>query len=226
MAANTLKLYSYWRSSAAYRIRIALNLKGLPHEIVPVHLASGGGEQHSENFRILNPQEMVPVLVDGNRIVRQSLAILEYLEESWPDPTLLPPGSRDRARVRGIAQLIACDIHPLNNLRVLQFFENIWSVPQPERVVWVRHWIEEGFRALEMILSDNPATGSFCEGDAPTIADVCLVPQVYNAERFGVDMTPYPTVARVNAECLKLPAFDSARPEVQADAPNHNGDKA
>ena len=219
MASGTLRLYSYWRSSAAYRVRIALNLKGLPYEIVPVHLVQGGGEQHADGFRELNPQELVPVLRDGHRIVRQSMAIIEYLDETWPDPPLLPATARDRARVRGLAQAIACDIHPLNNLRVLQFFEHTWNVPQPERELWVRHWIQSGFAAYEAMLVDTPSTGTFCDGDVPTMADLCLVPQVYNAERFGVDMAPYPTIRRINEECLALPAFEAARPENQPDAP-------
>lgn len=219
MASGTLRLYSYWRSSAAYRVRIALNLKGLPYEIVPVHLTSGGGEQHSDEFHELNPQELIPVLRDGNRIVRQSMAIIEYLDETWPDQPLLPTTARDRARVRALAQSIACDIHPLNNLRVLQFFERTWNVPQPERELWVRHWMQVGFTALEAMLADNPGTGTYSDGDAPSMADLCLVPQVYNAERFGVDMAPYPTIRRINAECLALPAFDTARPENQPDAP-------
>lgn len=216
---GTLRLYSYWRSSAAYRVRIGLQLKQLPHEIVPVHLLRDGGEQHAADFHALNPQELVPVLKHGQRIVRQSLAILEYLEETFPDHPIMPATARDRARVRGIAQMVACDIHPLNNLRVLQFFERDWNVPQPERDAWVRRWIATGFAALEALLADNPSTGDFCEGDLPSMADCCLVPQVYNARRFGVDMTAYPTIARIDAHCLGLPEFDAARPEVQPDAP-------
>ena len=216
---GSLRLYSYWRSSAAYRVRIGLQLKQLPHEIVPVHLLRDGGEQHAADFHALNPQELVPVLKHGQRVVRQSLAILEYLEETFPDHPIMPATARDRARVRGIAQMVACDIHPLNNLRVLQFFERDWNVPQPERDAWVRRWIATGFAALEALLADNPSTGDFCEGDLPSMADCCLVPQVYNARRFGVDMTAYPTIARIDAHCLGLPEFDAARPENQPDAP-------
>jgi maleylacetoacetate isomerase len=219
---GTLKLYGYWRSSAAYRVRIALNLKGLDHQAESVHLLREGGEQHSEPYSKLNPQELVPVLMHGNRVLRQSLAIIEYLDETWPDPPLLPATARDRARVRGIAQLLACDIHPLNNLRVLQFFESTWNVPQPEREMWVRHWVEDGFEALERLLQENPSTGDYCEGDTPTLADCCLVPQVYNATRFGVDMTAYPTLQRINTACLAMPAFERARPENQPDAPAAN----
>ncbi|GAA5070507.1 maleylacetoacetate isomerase [Lysobacter panacisoli] len=219
MAAEHLRLYSYWRSSAAYRVRIGLNLKALPYETVPVHLLRDGGEQRTESFRDVNPQGLVPVLQHGERVMRQSVAILEYLDETWPEPPLLPAAARDRQRVRGIAQTIACDIHPLNNLRVLQYFSHSWHVPQPERDAWVQHWIHEGFVALEAMLADHPSTGLFCEGDTPTLADCCLVPQVYNARRFGVDLGAYPTIMRIEKACLALPAFDAARPERQPDAP-------
>lgn len=216
---EALRLYTYWRSSAAYRVRIGLNLKGLAYESAPVHLLHDGGQQHSAQFREANPQGLVPVLQHGKRVIRQSMAILEYLDETWPDTPLLPAISRDRARARALAQAIACDIHPLNNLRVLQYFENTWGVPQAERDGWVRHWVEEGFDALEAMLCEHPATGEFCEGDTPGIADCCLVPQVYNARRFGVDMARYPTIDRINSTCLALPAFDAARPELQPDSP-------
>ncbi|TBR12665.1 MAG: maleylacetoacetate isomerase [Lysobacter sp.] len=216
---DPLRLYSYWRSSAAYRVRIGLNLKGLKYETVPVHLTRDGGEQHLPEFAEANPQRLVPVLQHGNRFYRQSLAILEYLDETWPEPALLPALSRDRARVRAVAQLIACDVHPLNNLRVLQYLEHEWNAPQPERDEWVRHWINQGFTALEATLDDHPATGMFCEGDLPTIADCCLIPQVYNARRFNVDMARFPTLARIEHNCLALPAFDEARPERQPDCP-------
>ena len=219
MNHGMVRLYSYWRSSAAYRVRIALNLKGLPYETVPVHLARDGGEHHRPAFNDLNPQELVPVLLHGNRILRQSMAIMEYLDETFPSPPLMPATARDRQRVRMIAQSIACDIHPLNNLRVLQFFEKTWSVPQAERDEWVRHWIRIGFDALEDTLADNPSTGTFCDGEQPTMADCCLVPQVFNAERFGVDMAPYHTIRRVVQACLALEEFQAARPENQPDAP-------
>lgn len=214
-----LSLHSYWRSSAAYRVRIGLNLKDLPYDIVSVHLVREGGDQHRAEYAETNPQRLVPVLQHGQRMLRQSLAILEYLDEMWPEPALLPATARDRQRVRALAQLVACDIHPLNNLRVLQYFEHDWGVPQPEREVWIRHWITEGFAAFEALLQGNPSTGEFCDGHAPTIADCCLVPQVYNARRFSIDMSPYPTIARIEAACLALPAFDAARPERQPDAP-------
>lgn len=217
--SEPLRLYSYWRSSAAYRVRIGLNLKGLAYDTVPVHLALDGGQQHSEAYRDLNPQALVPTLCHGQRRLTQSLAILEYLDEVWPEPALLPATARERQRVRALALLVACDIHPLNNLRVLQYFEREWGVPQPERDGWVRHWIEDGFRAVEALLADHPSTGDFCEGETPTLADCCLVPQVYNARRFGVDLAAYPTIRRIEAACLALPAFIAARPEHQPDAP-------
>ena len=223
MVTERLCLFSYWRSSAAYRVRIGLNLKGLGYELVPVHLLRGGGEQHGAEFREANPQGLVPVLQHGQRMLRQSLAILEYLDEVWQQPALLPATSRDRQRVRALAQLVACDIHPLNNLRVLQYFEREWHVPQPERDEWVRHWICEGLDAFEAMLADHPSTGSFCDGQAPTIADCCLVPQLYNARRFGIDLSRFPTISRIEAACLALPAFDAARPERQPDAPERAG---
>ena len=219
MVAETLQLYSYWRSSAAYRVRIGLNLKGLAYDIIPVHLVREGGEQHSAQFREINPQQLIPVLQHGNRHLRQSLAILEYLDEVWPQPALLPSTARERQRVRALALLIACDIHPLNNLRVLQYFEQEWNVPQPERDEWVRHWITEGLTAAEAMLVDHPSTGTYCEGNLPSLADCCLVPQLYNARRFGVDVATYPTLQRIEKACLALPAFDAARPERQPDAP-------
>ncbi|MBB1087946.1 maleylacetoacetate isomerase [Lysobacter sp. SG-8] len=214
-----LQLYSYWRSSAAYRVRIGLNLKGLSYDTVPVHLVRDGGEQHQPAFRNANPQGLVPVLKHGSRTFRQSMAILEYLEDAWPSPSLLPFDARDRARVRALAQAVACEVHPLNNLRVLQHLERVLEVDAEGRDAWVRHWVDEGFRAIEAMLVDHPSTGRFCEGESPGLADCCLVPQVYNARRFKVDMAPYPTIERIEQACLALPAFDAARPENQPDAP-------
>ncbi|TAH44737.1 MAG: maleylacetoacetate isomerase [Gammaproteobacteria bacterium] len=218
--AETLTLYSYWRSSAAYRVRIALNLKQLSYVTVPVHLLNNGGEQHADEFRELNPQESVPVLLDGARVFRQSMAIIEYLDEAYPGvASLLPSTARERARVRALAQTIACDIHPLNNLRVMQFLERDFSSPAVERERWSRHWITEGFRALQALLGDNSSMGLYCEGDSPTLADICLVPQVYNARRIGVDLAAFPDIVRIEQQCLALPAFEAARPENQPDAP-------
>ena len=213
-----LRLYSYWRSSAAYRVRIGLNLKGLRYETIPVHLVRDGGEQHQAEYAALNPQQLVPTLTHGVRVIRQSLAILEYLDEAWPSPRLLPMTARDRARVRSLAQLVAADIHPLNNLRVMRYFEQTWSVPQSERDEWTKHWIVEGFDAMEALLANDAATGTYCHGQTPGLADCCLVPQVFNARRFGVDMAAFPTIARIEQACLELPAFADARPEKQPDA--------
>jgi maleylacetoacetate isomerase len=217
--ADEIRLYSYWRSSAAYRVRIALNLKRLDHEVVPVHLTEGGGQQHTPAFREINPQGLIPVLQHGNRIFRQSLAIIEYLDEVFPEPSLIPSLPRERARVLALAQIIACDIHPLCNLRVLQYLEREFGVADVERERWCRHWIEEGFAAIESMLADNPSTGTFCEGDEPGLADICLVPQVYNANRWRVDMGRFPVIQRIYETCMHEEAFDKARPENQADAP-------
>ncbi|HIY72191.1 MAG TPA: maleylacetoacetate isomerase [Candidatus Luteimonas excrementigallinarum] len=217
--SDRLTLYSYWRSSAAYRVRIGLNLKGLEYDTAPVHLVRNGGEQHAAEYAAANPQKLVPMLKHGDRVLHQSLAILEYLDELWPEPALLPPDARERQRVRALAQLVASDIHPLNNLRVMRFFEHEWNVPQSERDTWMRHWMEEGFRAFEALVAGHPGTGDFCGGDTPSLADCCLVPQLYNARRFGVNLAPYPTLQRIEAACLAHPAFDAARPENQPDAP-------
>ena len=216
--SDALTLYSYWRSSAAYRVRIGLNLKGLAYETRPVHLVRDGGEQHADDYRALNPQELVPMLVDGERRITQSLAILEYLDETFPKPALLPADTRGRARVRSLAMLVACDIHPLNNLRVLQYLKRENGLEQPAIDAWMLHWMREGFAAMEEMLADEPGTGTFCHGETPTIADCCLVPQLYNARRFALDLSPYPTLVRIEADCLALPAFDAARPENQPDA--------
>ncbi len=216
--SDALTLYSYWRSSAAYRVRIGLNLKGLAYETRPVHLVRDGGEQHADDYRALNPQALVPMLVDGERRITQSLAILEYLDETFPKPALLPVDTRGRARVRSLAMLVACDIHPLNNLRVLQYLKRENGLEQPAIDAWMLHWMREGFAAMEEMLADAPGTGTFCHGETPTIADCCLVPQLYNARRFALDLSPYPTLVRIEEDCLALPAFDAARPENQPDA--------
>lgn len=214
-----LRLYGYWRSSAAYRVRIALNLKGLDYDQVPVHLVRAGGEQHQPAYRKLNPQGLVPVLHDGERVIRQSLAIIEYLDELHATPPLLPSSARDRARVRALALLVACDIHPLNNLRVLQYLENTLAATQSQRVEWMRHWMADGLASFEAQLADHPSTGRYCESDIPGLADCCLIPQLYNARRFEMDLTPYPNILRIEANCNELPAFDAASPEQQPDAP-------
>ncbi len=220
MQQDSLQLYSYWRSSAAYRVRIGLHLKQLEFATEAVHLLKDGGQQHAPDYAALNPQHLLPTLRHGQRTLRQSLAILEYLDEVWPSQPLLPVTAAGRARVRALAQLVACDVHPLNNLRVLQFFEHEWNVPQAERDEWVRHWIVQGLGAFEASLRDDPATGRFCHGDAPGLADACLVPQLYNARRFGVDVGQWPTVSAIDQACLALPAFRAAAPEAQPDAPS------
>jgi len=217
---DTRTLYSYWRSSAAYRVRIALNLKGLDYAIAPVHLVRGGGEQHHDEYRALNPQQLVPTLVDGGNVVRESLAIIEYLEDAYPDtPRLLPPGALACARVRALAQAVACDIHPIGNLRVLQYLQRELGASDEQKLAWSRHWIEIGFDAIEAMLTAIPRSGVFCEGNAPSMADCCLIPQVYNARRFGVSLAHYPTINSIDAVCRKLEAFRIAAPEAQADAP-------
>jgi len=211
-------LHDYPRSSAAYRVRIALNLKGLTPERAFVHLKRGA--QREEAYLALNPQGLVPALVldGGGPAMTQSIAILEYLEETHPSPPLLPRDARERARVRGIALAIACDIHPLDNLRVLQYLTGTLGCTPEARDGWYKYWIDIGFEALEKQLAHDPATGRFCHGDAPTMADCCLVPQVFNAQRFDCDTKPYPTVMRVFDECMKLEAFDRAQPAKQPDA--------
>jgi maleylpyruvate isomerase len=213
-----IQLYTFFRSSAAYRVRIALNLKRLPYEAIPVHLVRGGGEQHAPGYAQLNPAHLIPTLVDGNLTLGQSLAILEYLEEAYPKPPLLPADTAGRARVRALSQSIACDIHPLNNLRVLQYLERELKVDEAAKNRWYQHWIILGFSALETMLQNSAQTGAFCHGDAPTMADCCLVPQVANARRFDIALDDFPTIRRIDANCSELPAFQQAQPQNQADA--------
>lgn len=210
-------LHTYFRSSAAYRVRIALNLKELRPEHVAVHLGRNGGEQFKEPFTNLNPQALVPVLTDGDLTLGQSIAIMEYLEERFPEPPLLPQDIGERARARQIALAIACDVHPLNNLRVLKYLKHEIGLSEEDRNRWVHHWIGLGFDALETQLSGQ-RDGPFCVGTHPTIADCCLVPQVFNAKRFGMDMSLYPTLGAIDAACQALPAFRNAHPARQPDA--------
>ena len=219
--ASSMKLYSYWRSSAAYRVRIALGLKELAYDYYPVHLAQGGGEQFSDEYADLEPQNQVPLLVDGERIIRQSMAIMEYLEESYElsGVSLMPSEVRERARARGLAQLIASDVHPLGNLRVLKYLQNELGLDEAARIRWIQHWLSRGLSAFEALIADHPSTGEYCEGDAPTVADCCLIPQLYNAHRFKLDMSAYPTLSRIEATCLDHPAFAAAHPSAQPDAP-------
>lgn len=202
-------LYGYWRSSAAYRVRIALNLKGLPYETRHVSLIDGA--QRSAEFLDINAQGLVPVWIDNNVHITQSLAILEFLEEAYPEISLLPDSLLDRARVRQIALAIACDIHPLCNLRVLGYLKNSLSVDEEAKLQWYRHWVSEGLSALEPIVKES--AGEYCIGDAPSIADCCLIPQLYNAERFGVPSDNWPTLKRIADRCNRLPAFVEAHPD-------------
>jgi maleylpyruvate isomerase len=211
-----MKLYSYFRSSAAYRARIALHLKGLPFDYAPVHLRKG--EQNAEAYRALNRQELVPTLIDGNTAVTQSLAIIEYLDERHPEPPLLPSAPAGRARVRAIALAICCDIHPLNNLRVLRYLVHTLKIGEEAKDAWYRHWIDTGLAALEAQLAADAATGTFCHGDVPTMADVCLVPQLANARRANIPLDGYPTLLRIDATCRALDAFARAAPDRQPDA--------
>ncbi|OOG37448.1 maleylacetoacetate isomerase [Rhodanobacter sp. C05] len=218
--ATGLVLYGYWRSSAAYRVRIALNLKGLSYETRPVHLLRDGGEQHSPDYRALNPQQLVPCLLDGDRVITQSLAIMEYLDEMHPEleTALLPVDARGRAQVRALAMTVTCDIHPLGNLRVLNRLESQFGASEEQRAEWSRHWIATGFKAMEAMLVDSAATGRYCHGETPSMADACLVPQFYNALRWKLPLDDYPTLQRIYHACNELEAFKHAAPEAQPDA--------
>jgi maleylacetoacetate isomerase len=210
-----VKLYTYFRSSAAYRTRIALNLKGLSYEMESIHLTKGGGRQHSPEFRAVNPQRRVPALaLSGGEVLIQSLAIIEYLDEVYPEPPLLPADAVARAHVRAIAQLIACDIHPLNNVGPLFYLKNQLKHDQEEINAWYANWVTAGFEAVEALLKPGP----YAFGSHVGLADICLIPQVYNARRFNVPLERFPKIVAVDAMCMKLPAFEKARPENQPDA--------
>ncbi len=211
-----LKLYGFFRSSAAFRVRIALNLKGLGYETASIHLRRG--EQRAPAFLKLNPQALVPALVEGDHVLTQSLAIVEYLDEMHPNVPLLPNTPDGRARVRALAQIIACEIHPLGNLRVLQHLAKELKQDEPAVQRWFNHWIALGFQAFEGLIAGHAETGKFCHGDQPGLADVCLVPQVFNARRYDLDLKPYPTLMRIFDNCMALPAFDRAQPSKQPDA--------
>ena len=213
-----MRLYTYFRSSAAFRVRIALNLKGLAYEPAFVHLPKG--EHRRPEYAAVDPQALLPTLVDGERVLSQSLAIIEYLEETRPEPRLLPIDAPGRARVRSLSLLVACEIHPLNNLRTLQHLKRALGQGEEQINAWYRHWIADGFTKLEADLNRNAGGGAgrFCYGDAPTMADCCLVPQVFNAKRYSADLGPYPTLMRIFDACMKLEAFDRAQPSKQPDA--------
>ena len=210
-----MKLYSFFRSSAAFRVRIALNLKGLPYETAAIHLRRN--DQTKPEYLGVNAQGLVPTLEDGGETLIQSLAIIEYLDETYPDPPLLPQTPADRARVRALAEIVACDIHPINNLRVLRYLTRAFGRDESDIATWYNHWINAGFQALEALLADDRRTGIHCHGDRPGLADIALVPQVVNAERYRLDMAPYPTITRIHQSCLQLPPFQAAHPDNQPD---------
>ena len=209
-----MQLYSFFRSSAAYRARIALNLKGLPYETVSIHLTKDGGRQHSPEFHAVNPQERVPALNVPGGTLLQSLAIMEYLDEVYPHPAFLPEDAIERARVRAVAQIIACDIHPLNNTGPLNYLRYQLKADKAAVEAWYAHWVQAGFGAVEALIKPGP----YCFGNQVTVADICLVPQVYNARRFKVPLDRFPGIVAVDAALMKLPAFEAARPENQPDA--------
>ena len=213
-----MKLYSFFRSSASYRVRIALNLKGIAYEQAPIHLRRGGGEQFGAAYRALNPQALVPTLEDGGKILTQSLAIIEYLEEKQPQPALLPKDPADKALVRSMAMIVACEVHPIQNLRVLNYVKKEYNQTDEQVNRWAQHWIDLGLSALEEMLAAQPKRGKYCWGNAPTLADICLVPQLGNARRYGCDLSRYPNILAVEKNCAALPAFIDAAPDKQPDA--------
>lgn len=213
-----LKLYSYWRSTAAYRVRIALNVKRLSYQMIPVHLVKDGGEQHKPEYLVQNPQGLVPLLDDNGKLLSQSMAICEYLEEAFDGPKLLPSEPFLRAKVRSLCQIIACDIHPLDNLRVLKYLKSELNVSDEAKDIWYKHWIYEGFKAIEQELQSYKEQGPFAFGGLLTLADVFIVAQMYNARRFKIDLIDYPRLVEVEQHCLTLDAFKDARPESQPDA--------
>jgi maleylacetoacetate isomerase len=210
-----MKLYGYFRSSAAFRVRIALNLKKLDYDTASIHLRRG--DQRQAGFRSVNPQGLVPALeTDGHTLI-QSMSIIEYLDETHPEPPLLPADPAGRARVRALAAIVACDIHPINNLRVLRYLHGPLGHDEAALKAWYNHWIDTGFQAFEQLLASDPQTGKFCHGDRPSLADIALAPQVINAARYQLDLSPYPTIARIHEDCMKLDAFAAAHPDNQAD---------
>ena len=211
-------VYGYFRSSAAFRVRIALNLKGIVPEWKFVHLLKDGGQQHAPGYRAVNPQELIPTLIHDGHTIGQSLAIIEYLDEMKPEPPVLPRDAAGRARVRQLADMVACDIHPVNNLRVLLHLRDDFGASEEKRAAWQRHWISLGFAAIETLLAGSRQTGRYCHGDTPTLADICLIPQLANARRVNLDLSPYPTILRIEQTALAHPAFAAALPAAQPDA--------
>lgn len=217
-------LYSFWRSSAAFRVRIALNLKGIDYDVIPVHLRKGGGEQLKESYQSLNPSGLVPLYLDEGVSLHQSMAIIEFLEEKYPNPALLPKKLADRAWVRALAHDIAADIHPLNNLRVLRYLVGKLGISDEQRVSWYNHWVEKGLASLEERLANDPRVGRFCYGDEPGMADAFLVPQVFNAYDAKISFSRYPTLHRVTQHCMQMEAFQKASWQHQIDAEGKNPD--
>ena len=211
-----MKLHGYYRSSASFRVRIALKLKGVSYEGTSWHLRHGAHQD--EAFRAINPTQLIPVLDHDGVLLTQSLAMIEYLDELYPMPAFLPGNPLDRAHVRALAQSIACDIHPINNLRVLKYLRANFGADETAIGNWYNHWIVAGFRGIEMMLADDPRTGRFCFGDTPGLADILLVPQVVNAHNYKLDLSPFPTIERIFDTCMQLPAFETAHPRNQADA--------
>ena len=218
----TPKLYSFWRSSAAYRVRIALNLKGMDYEIIPIHLSKNGGEQMGEVYSSKNPNRLVPLFEDGQKSIHQSLAIIEYLEEVQPEPALLPKVAIDRAWVRSVAMDITSDIHPINNVRVLRYLIKKLGIHNEAKDEWYQHWVKVGLESIEKQLSNDSRVGRFAYGDQPGLIDICLVPQLFNALSAQVDVKLYPTLMSIFHECMKLPAFINASWEKQIDAEGLN----
>ena len=215
---SALRLYSYWRSSASYRVLIALELKGLDYDYLPVHLVQDGGVQYSAAYREINPQSRVPTLETPAGVLTQSMAIIEWLEEAYPQPALLPGDAYARAQVRGLAQLLVADIQPLQNLSVTAYLRETVHADEAAVRLWPQHWIARGLGAFEALLARRPHSGDFCLGATPTLADVCLVPQCYSSRRFGLDPAAWPRIARIEQACAALPAFQRAAPEQQPDA--------
>jgi maleylacetoacetate isomerase len=213
-----MKLYTFFRSSASYRVRIALNLKGISYEKAAIHLRRGGGEQLTAAYKAINPQALVPTLEDDGKFLTQSLAIIEYLEEKFPNPPLLPKDAADRAVVRSMALVIACEVHPIQNLRVLNYVKKEYNQTDEHVNHWAQHWIDLGLSSLEQMIAAQPKRGKFCFGDTPTLADICLVPQLGNARRYGCDLSQYPNILSIEKACMTLPAFANAAPEKQPDA--------
>lgn len=215
-----IQLYGYWRSTAAYRVRIALNIKQASYTQHSVHLVKQGGEQYQPAYQLINPQGLVPTLVDGDIHIGQSLAIMEYLDEKYSNNPLLPTDYVEKAKVRQLCYVIACDLHPLNNLRVLKYLSNELNIDDESKTKWYHHWLKVGFDAFQGLLDDNKKDGPYCFGRELTMADACLIPQVYNASRFGFSMEAYPSLMKINQHCLALERFSDAIPENQPDAEN------